>query len=111
MRRLPSRQVHLDFHTSEFMEGVGSRFDKKQFQAALQEGHINSITVFGKCHHGYHYFPTAVGTPHPGLAPGRDLAGEMMDACHEIGVYAPLYLTLGWSVLDAEQHPEWIARA
>ncbi len=111
MRRLPSRQVHLDFHTSEFMENVGGQFDKKQFQAALREGHINSITVFGKCHHGYHYFPTAVGTAHPGLAPGRDLAGEMMDACHEIGVYAPLYLTLGWSVLDAEQHPEWIARA
>ncbi len=111
MRRLPTRQVHLDFHTSEFMENVGGQFDKKQFQAALQEGHINSITVFGKCHHGYHYFPTRVGTIHPGLAPGRDLAGEMMDACHEIGVYAPLYLTLGWSALDAEQHPEWIARA
>jgi len=110
MRRLPSRQVHLDFHTSEFMEGVGSQFDKEQFQAALKEGHINSITVFGKCHHGYHYFPTKVGTQHPGLTPGRDFSGEMMEACHEIGVYAPLYLTLGWSALDAIEHPEWIVR-
>lgn len=109
-RRLSTRQVHLDFHTSEFMEGVGSRFDKKQFQEALKAGHVNSITVFGKCHHGYFYYPTEVGTIHPGMEPGRDLAGEMMDACHEIGVYAPLYLTVGFSVLDAREHPEWIIR-
>lgn len=109
-RRLPARQVHLDFHTSEHMEQVGSAFDKKQFQEALLLGHVNSITIFGKCHHGYHYFPTKVGTLHPGLTPGRDLSGEMMEACHEIGVFAPLYLTLGWSALDAARHPEWIAR-
>ena len=109
-RRLSTRQVHLDFHTSEFMENVGSRFDKKQFQEALKTGHVNSITIFGKCHHGYFYYPTEVGTVHPGLEPGRDLAGEMMDACHEIGVYAPLYLTVGFSVLDAREHPEWITR-
>ncbi len=110
MRRLPARQVHLDFHTSEYMEHVGSQFDKEQFQKALKEGHVNSITVFGKCHHGYCYFPTKVGTMHPGLEPERDFAGEMMETCHEIGVYAPLYLTLGWSVLDTIEHPEWIAR-
>ena len=110
MRTMPSRQVHLDFHTSGDIAGIGKNFDKKQFQAALKAGHINSMTVFGKCHHGYHYFPTKVGTLHPGLTPGRDFSGEMMDACHEIGVFAPLYLTLGWSALDAIEHPEWIAR-
>ena len=110
MRRMPVRQVHLDFHTSEFVGPVGEEFDKKQFQEALKAGHVSSITVFGKCHHGFHYFPTKVGTIHPGLAPDRDFSGEMMDACHEIGVYAPLYLTLGWSALDATEHPEWIAR-
>lgn len=110
MRRLSARQVHLDFHTSEYMENVGSKFDKKQFQEALLTGHVNSVTVFGKCHHGYYYYPTNVGVMHPGLEPGKDLVGEMMEACHEIGVYAPLYLTLGWSALDVKEHPEWISR-
>lgn len=110
MRQLPCRQVHLDFHTSGYMDDVAGKFEKKQFQSALIEGHVESITVFGKCHHGYHYFPTKVGTVHPGLEPGRDFSGEMMEACHEIGVYAPLYLTLGWSQLDAKEHPSWIAR-
>lgn len=109
MKKLPVRQVHLDFHTGN-IPGIGSKFDKEKFQEALKAGHVNSMTVFGKCHHGYHYYPTQVGTVHPGLAPDFDLSGAMMDACHEIGVRAPLYLTLGWSAQDAIDHPEWIAR-
>lgn len=110
MRKLPTRQVHLDFHTSEWIPGVGARFDRAKFQKALQTGHINSITVFGKCHHGYCYYPTQIGTVHPGLAPGRDFVGELMEACHEIGVRAPLYLPIEWSALDAQTHPEWVRR-
>ena len=110
MRKLPARQVHLDFHTSPFIPGVGSKFDKKQFQAALREGNLNSITVFAKCHHGYCYYPTKVGTMHPGMAPDLDLTGAMVEAAHEIGVAAPIYVTAGWSVHDATAHPEWCMR-
>ena len=107
MRKLPARQVHLDFHTSPHIPGVGSRFDKAQFQVALKEGNINSITVFAKCHHGYCYYPTRVGTQHPTMTPGFDLTGAMIEAAHEIGVAAPVYITAGWSALDAQRHPEW----
>ena len=110
MRRLPTRQVHLDFHTSPLIPDVGKAFDKEQFQAALKEGHINSITVFAKCHHGYCYYPTKVGTVHPTMDPEFDLTGAMMDAAHEIGVDVPVYITAGWSVLDSETHPEWCMR-
>jgi len=107
MRAMPSRQVHLDFHTSPLIPGVGSQFDKAQFQAALKEGNLNSITVFAKCHHGYCYYPTKVGTIHPTMDPDFDLTGAMVDAAHEIGVAAPIYITAGWCALDAEKHPEW----
>lgn len=110
MRRLPTRQVHLDFHTSQFITGVGEKFDKKQFQQALKEGNVNSVTVFAKCHHGYCYYPTTVGTQHPTMQQGFDLTGAMVDAAHEIGVDAPIYITAGWSVLDSETHPEWCMR-
>lgn len=46
------RQVHLDFHTSEAIDRIGSRFEKEQFQQMLKLGHVDSITVFSKCHHG-----------------------------------------------------------
>lgn len=110
MRTLPSRQVHLDFHTSPLIPGVGANFDKAQFQAALKEGNLNSITIFAKCHHGYCYYPTKVGEPHPTLPEGFDLTGAMIEAAHEIGVAAPIYITAGWSAKDAEEHPEWCMR-
>lgn len=37
---IPYRQVHLDFHTSEHITDIGTKFDKKQFQAALKTGHV-----------------------------------------------------------------------
>lgn len=105
---LSPRQVHLDFHTSPAIDGIGSGFSRKNFQEALKAGNISSITVFAKCHHGVCYFPTKVGTMHPHLK--FDLLSEMIDAAHEIGVHAPVYITAGWSALDAEQHPEWWER-
>ena len=45
---------------------------------------------------------------HPHL--NFDLLGEMIDAAHEIGVRIPVYITAGWSALDAEKHPEWWMR-
>ena len=109
MIRLPSRQVHLDFHTSEHIPGVGSAFDKANFQEALRLGHLNSITVFAKCHHSWSYYPTVAGQVHPTLPAGFDLTGAMVDAAHEIGVRAPIYITVGWSATEADRHPEWRA--
>ena len=108
MQSLRSRQVHLDFHTSELMPAVGSAFDAKQFQKALKLGHVNSITIFAKCHHSWSYYPTKAGMKHPTLK--TDLLGRQIAACHEIGVRCPIYVTVGWSANDAEKHPEWCAR-
>ena len=108
MIQLPFRQVHLDFHTSEQIPGVGKKFNKKQWQAALKAGAVNSITVFAKGHHSWSYYPTKAGMKHPTLK--KDLLGQQIKACHEIGVRAPIYFTVGWSATDAELHPEWTAR-
>lgn len=102
---LPRRQVHLDFHTSGCIEKIGAEFSREDFQNALRQGNVSSITVFAKCHHSYCYYPTEVGTMHPHL--NFDLLGQMLDAAHEIGVKIPIYITAGWSALDAQQHPEW----
>jgi hypothetical protein len=105
---VPARQIHLDFHTSEHIPDVGARFDKKQFKEALRVGHVNAINLFAKCHHGWSYYPTKVGMPHPNLK--CDLLGQEINACHEIGIRAPIYYTIGFSVADLERHPEWVAR-
>ena len=103
-----NKQIHLDFHTSPDIKDIGKNFSKENFQAALKAGNAESITIFAKCHHGVCYYPTEVGTMHPHL--DFDLTGAMLDAAHEIGVKAPIYITAGWSEGDAIKHPEWIAK-
>ena len=97
--------VHLDFHTSPAIEGIGECFDREAFAATLKEAKVDLITMFAKCHHGYCYYPTKVGTVHPNLR--FNLLKEQIEAAHSVGIKAPIYITMGWSKLDADQHPEW----
>ena len=60
-KELRFRQIHLDFNTPLEIDGVGERFDKKQWQECLKMAHADSITCFSCCHHGYSYHPTDVG--------------------------------------------------
>lgn len=108
MKDFAFRQVHLDFHTSEAIPGIGTKFSKEQFQAMLKKGHVDSITVFSKCHHGWAYHPTEANEMHPGLA--FDLLGAMIEAAHEIGVKTPVYISAGLDEKMARRHPDWLMR-
>ncbi len=103
---VPMRAVHLDFHTSRDFT-VGERFDADQFGDTMAGAHVASVNVFAKCHHGFSYYPTAVGTQHPGLA--FDLLGAQIEALHARGIRAPIYLSVLWDDLAGEEHPDWIA--
>ena len=63
--------MHLDFHTSSACKNVGAKFDSATFAETVKMGHVDSVTIFAKCHHGFSYYPTKVGTMHPSL--GFDL--------------------------------------
>ena len=106
--RIGTRQIHLDFHTSEHLFGIGHNFSKAQFQAALKAAHVDAINIFAKGHHSWSYYPTSVGKVHPNL--DFDLLGAQIEACHEIDVLAPIYYTVGWSVNDADSNPDWVMR-
>ncbi len=100
------RQIHLDFHTSELIPGIGSRFDPEDFARTLQAARVDSINLFAKCHHGWSYHPTEVGKVHPHL--DFDLLRAQMDACHAAGIETPIYVTAVWDELSAREHPEWL---
>jgi len=102
------RQIHLDFHTSEKIPGIGTRFDKEQFQNALKTGHVNSINIFSKCHHGWAYHPSKANQTHPNLH--FDLLKAQIEAAHEIGVKTPVYLSAGVDEKLATRRPEWLVR-
>jgi hypothetical protein len=106
MQKLPSRQIHLDFHTSPFIPGIGADFDPEAFAATMEEARVNSVTVFAKCHHGMCYYPTRTGKVHPHLE-RADLLGDTIEALHRRGIRAPIYTTVVWEENVADEHPEW----
>ena len=103
------RQVHLDFHTSEKIGDIGCEFKKEEFQKALIDGHVDSITLFSKCHHGWSYHPTETNEMHPNL--NFDLFGEQIKAAREIGVNAVGYISAGLDEKYAVRHHESLARS
>ena len=108
MKALPLayRQVHLDFHTSEQIAGIGRRFDAGQFADTLLAAHVNSITCFSKCHHGMIYHDTRFEARHPFLQ--TNLLQEQVEACHARGIRVPIYISVGLDEFMAARHPEWI---
>lgn len=46
---------------------MASQFDVRRFAKLAKEAHVDSITVFAKCHHGHLYFNTRHPARHPAL--------------------------------------------
>ncbi len=106
MKPVPFRDVHLDFHTSGLIQDVGADFNPEEFARTFAEAHVNSVCVFARCHHGYCYYPTKVGTPHPGLR-RKDLLGDMIKALRSFNISPGVYTTVVWDELTSQLHPEW----
>jgi len=108
-KKLRFRQVHLDFHTSEKIDGVGDLFNPEEFVDTLLKAKVNSITCFARCHHGMIYYDTKFDTKHPGLK--RNLLKEQIDICHKNNINVSIYISVGWDEYMAYNHPEWLERA
>lgn len=107
---MPYRQIHLDFHTGPAIADVGVNFDPRAFAKTMKQAHVNSVTVFAKCHHGHLYYNTRHPARHPGLKNNLDLLANQVEALHREGIRAPIYLSVQCDEFAANTHPEWIAR-
>jgi hypothetical protein len=76
----------------------------------MKAAHVNSVTVFAKCHHGHLYYDTQRPERHPNLKRNLNLLGEQVDALHRHGIRAPIYISIQCDEYAANTHPEWIAR-
>ncbi|MCC7192377.1 MAG: alpha-L-fucosidase [Phycisphaeraceae bacterium] len=105
------RQIHLDFHTGPAIPDVGCDFDATEFAQCAKEAHVNSMTLFAKCHHGHLYYDTKSPARHPGLRHGLDLLGEQIEALHSVGIRAPIYISVQCDEYAANTQPGWRAVA
>jgi len=103
------RQIHMDYHTSEHIPDVAGRFDPDEFADTLAKAAVDSVTVFGRCHHGWIYYDSKAFRDriHPNLG-YKHLLRDQIRACHKRNIRAPIYLTIQWDHLTCREHPEWI---
>lgn len=102
------RQIHMDFHTSEAIAGIGADFDPDEFADTLARAHVDSVTCFARCHHGWIYYDTKADPDrrHPHLE-RVDLLTAQIEACHARDIRVPIYTTVQWDHHTAAEHPEW----
>ena len=103
------RQVHLDFHTNGQIPGIGSEFEPGEFAETLEKAHVDSITCFARCHHGWLYYDSKAMPEriHPNLV-NKNLLKEQIEACHKRGIKVPVYTTIQWDDKIAHEHYDWL---
>lgn len=105
MKPMPLRQIHLDFHTSPLIPDIGADFSMDDFGKTLKNAHVQHINLFGKCHHGWFYYPSQISAMHPHLQ--FNLLESQVEACRKYGISYSIYTCVGWNEECASQHPQW----
>jgi len=95
---------HFDFHTPGYVR-VGEECDSESVAEALGGTGVEGVIIFAKCHFGYSYYPTKVGTPHPKLA--VDLFGKLLNSVRRRGMRVASYVSFGIDGAAGEEHPDW----
>ena len=103
------RQVHLDFHTSGLIPDIGVEFDPEEFAETVEKAHVDSITCFARCHHGWLYYDSKAMPEriHPNLK-RKNLLKEQIEACHKRNIKVPIYTTVQWDEKIAHEHYDWL---
>ena len=70
----PFRHVHLDFHTSPLIPGVGDDFDADEFVRTLKDASVDSMTTAGRAISA----TTVTRWVYEGLAPDASVAGWVL---------------------------------
>lgn len=100
-----TRHCHIDSHFGDFRE-VYRQFDADAAADRIAAAGFQTATFFAKCWAGYSYYPTTIGTPHPGLA--CDFTGGLARALRARGLRRLVYFNLGQERRLHRQHPEWV---
>jgi len=100
------RRAVIDMHITDDDERFMSRFDAATYVNMLKLARAQSAVVYAHSHVGLCYFPTKVGRMHAGLR-GRDILGEVIDHCHENGIYVDVYLSVIFDTWAYRQNPDW----
>lgn len=103
------RRAVIDMHIPDWDPAFLSKFDPNQYADMLVKSRAQSIVCYCQSHVGLFNYPTKVGHEHKAFA-GRNMLGEMIDACHKRNIAVQLYTSLIFDRTAGDDHPEWRMR-
>lgn len=95
----------FDFHAHKTVR-IGHNPDAPGIARVLAAGGVEEIITFCKCHNGFSYYPTRVGTPHPRMK--GDPFGSVLKACRAKGIRVLAYVSFGIDGEAGRRHRNWI---
>ncbi len=103
------RRAVIDMHIPDWHDRFLSQFDPRRYADMLVRSRAQSIVAYAHSHVGLFNYPTRVGRQHHAFA-GRNVLGEMIDACHARHIAVVLYVSLIFDRWAADHHPDWRMR-
>jgi hypothetical protein len=85
------RMLHIDAHFAS-VPNPYQDFDAERAAATIADAGFQLVSIFAVCNRGLSYYPTKVGTIHPGLK--RDFTGEFSKALKKRGLQVLAYVSV-----------------
>ena len=93
-------------HIADWDEKFLAEFDAQNYVELLCLSQVQSAVVYAQSHVGLCYFPTKIGEMHRGLK-GKDIFGEVVNLCHQKGIYVVAYYSLIFNDWAYKKYPDW----
>jgi alpha-L-fucosidase len=97
--------LHYDLHANAQDTELGREVTPERLREAWQKIRPDWVQCDCKGHPGYTSWPTAVGTPSPGIV--RDALRIHRDVTRELGIPLVVHYSGVWDSVAVQQHPEW----
>jgi len=96
------RKSHVLFVSPAWAADRGSGFDADELVGGLADQGVDCIELYCKDHHGNVYYPSRHG-----IAYGRDVVGETIDACRKRNVRFIAYVSICFDEHSGGLHQDW----
>ncbi len=95
--------MHIEDWDTEFL----SKFSPDTYVNNLKDAKIQNAMIYFQSHNGHCYYPTKSGHMHAAFEGKESMMRDLVDKCHENGIYVTGYYSLIHNTYEHDRHEDW----